>query len=200
VKAPAPPAAPPAPPAKPEEEKPSDEVKDGMRLRGGLSLNGGLMLLPNTPNPGPAGAFAVRIGIQFNHYLGLVYQNTPMVTGVYQQSGTGFNMSLGVKVGAVDYNSVLLMLTLFHHLDIGAGPSLDFLKVANGSISLMGPMAGTSSGVSPGGHGRVAFNIGGLSGNGPRRSGLAIGVDAHPMFTPAGWAGSVTAGIGVEWY
>ena len=54
--------------------------------------------------------------------------------------------------------------------------------------------------MSPGAHGRIAFNIGGLSGNGPRRSGFDIGVDAHPMFTAQGPALSLTGGIGAEWY
>ncbi len=189
----------PGEPAKPAEDK-ADEVKDGFRLRGGFSLNGGVMLLPNTASPGPSFGFAARIGVQLNHYFGIVYQNTPIVTFTAQESGQGVTMSAGFKAGFADYNSALLMLTLFHHLDIGAGPSLDFLAVANGTLSLMGTTSGSSSGVSPGAHGRVAFNIGGLSGNGPRRSGFAIGVDAHPMFTGPGQGLSLTAGLGGEWY
>jgi hypothetical protein len=98
------------------------------------------------------------------------------------------------------------MLTLFNFLDIGAGPSLDFLYVSNNtasaSLTCMGvcSMTKTSSGVSPGAHGRFAFNIGGLNGNGPRRSGFAIGADAHPLFTSAGIGLSLTAGLGGEWY
>ena len=62
------------------------------------------------------------------------------------------------------------------------------------------PTLATGTGVEAGGHGRVAFYFGGLSGEGPRRSGLAIGVDAHPMFLSTGKALSLTAGLGVEWY
>ena len=51
-----------------------------------------------------------------------------------------------------------------------------------------------------GGHARVAFNIGGLTGGGPRRTGFAIGVDAHPMFLSTGRALSLTVGLGAEWY
>jgi len=103
-----------------------------------------------------------------------------------------------------DYNSVLAMVTLGHFFDIGAGPSLDFLAVANesGTISIAG-LQGTntsSSGISAGAHARIAFNIGGLNGNGPRRSGFAIGFDAHPLFTGAGKGVSLTAGLGAEWY
>src|SRR5262249_19755541 len=129
-----PPAGPPgagtpgAPPAgeKPSGEKPEDEVKDGWRLRGGFSVNGGVMLLPNDAGSvGPSFGFAGRLGVQINHYFGIVYQNTPIVTFTLQQSGTSIlgGSSAGYKAGFADYNSLLLMLTLFHHLDIGAGPS-----------------------------------------------------------------------------
>jgi hypothetical protein len=122
------------------------------------------------------------------------------VTFTAYQAGQGVTTSAGYKAGFADYNSLLLMLTLFHHLDIGAGPSLDFLAVTSGKIDIHGTVTNSSSGVSPGAHGRVAFNIGGLSGNGPRRSGFSLGVDAHPIFTGAGQGLSLTAGIGGEWY
>lgn len=176
-------------------------MKDGWRLRGGFSVNGGVMLLPNDAGSlGPSFGFAGRFGVQINHYFGIVYQNTPIVTFTAQKSGTGLGMSAGFKAGFADYNSLLLMLTLFHHLDIGAGPSLDFLAVANESLSINGGMSSSSSGVVPGAHGRIAFHIGGLSGNGPRRSGFTINGDAHPLFTSAGTGVSLTAGLGAEWY
>lgn len=222
VAPPAPPPPPPAPPPGPptaappptpaDEAKKDEEVKDGVRLRGGFSINGGAMFLPNlASNIGPAASFGLRLGVQFNHYFGLVYQNTPIVMGTAQppaQTGTGLatSESASLKAGFADYNSLLAMLTLGNFFDIGAGPSLDFLAVANrtftGSVANMGVTSTTqsSSGVEFGAHGRVAFNIGGLNGNGPRRSGFAIGVDAHPLFTPAGLGLSLTAGLGGEWY
>jgi hypothetical protein len=107
-------------------------------------------------------------------------------------------------VVAADHNALLANLTLLHMLEIGAGPSLDYLALAKGSITIAGldSSAGGSwgAGVAAGGHGRVAFNIGGLSGHGPRRGGLAIGVDAHPMFLSTGTALSLTAGLRAEWY
>jgi len=181
-------------------------------VRGGFSINGGVMFLPNEASSlGPAFGFAGRIGVQFNHYFGLVYQNTPIITFTAQQptqTGTGAMTmgSAGLKAGFADYNSLMAMLTLFNFFDLGAGPSLDFLAVANStacaSIACGGvsTMTQSSSGVSPGAHARVAFNIGGLSGNGPRRSGFAIGADAHPLFTGAGKGLSLTAGLGGEWY
>lgn len=196
---PGPPGAPPGEKAEGDrdKEKPEEEVKDGVRARGGFSVNGGVMFLPNdAPSAGPSFGFAGRLGVQFNHYLGLVYQNTPIVTFTRQASG--------FKGGFADYNSFLVMLTLGHFLDIGAGPSVDFLAVNNTKavVALVGGgiTSETSSGVSFGAHGRVAFNIGGLSGNGPRRSGFSIGVDAHPLFTGAGKGLSLTGGFGAEWY
>ncbi len=172
-------------------------VKDGVRLRGGFSVNGGVFLLPANP-VGGAASLAGRIGVQFNHYLALYYQNTPIVGATVaheQRSGT---------VVAADYNSLLVNLTLFHMLDLGAGPSLDYVALAKGSISGSGlassPSVSTGTGVAGGGHARVAFNIGGLSGEGPRRSGFSIGVDAHPMFLATGSALSLTVGLGGEWY
>jgi hypothetical protein len=158
------------------------------------------MVLPNTTGPGPAVGAAGRIGMQFNHYIGLVYQNSPIVTFTAQKQISGLSSSAGFKAGFADYNTVLLMLTLFHHLDIGAGPSLDFLEVASGNVSISGATSGSSSGVSPGAHGRVALHIGGLNGNGPSRSAFTIGVDAHPLFTGAGQGLSLTGGLGAEWY
>jgi hypothetical protein len=182
-------------------------VKDGFRLRGGFSVNGGIMFLPNTPHLGPAFGFAGRIGAQFNHYFALVYQNTPMVTLTAQENSDGTSGG-SFAAGFVDYNSLMAMVTLLHMFDLGAGPSLDFLAVANGGASIGGggvvPLPSTSSssssGVVFGMHGRFAINIGGLSGNGPRRSGFAIGIDAHPLFTGAGKGLSLTAGLGAEWY
>jgi hypothetical protein len=211
--APAPPAAAPAPEAAPPAPAPAsatdapvvvvegpparEVVKDGVRLRAGFSLNGGFFLLPANP-AGGAASVGVRIGVQFNHYISIYYQNTPIL---------GANMAHDMRsatVAVADYNSALLNLTLFHALEIGAGPSLDYIALAKGTINVAGlgssASLSTGSGVAAGGHARVAFIIGGLSGNGPRRSGFTIGVDAHPMFLEAGRALSLTAGLGAEWY
>jgi hypothetical protein len=202
----------PPPGAPPAQEEKKDEVKDGVRVRAGFSVNGGIMLLPNAEaSPlGPAVGLGLRIGVQFNHYFGLVYQNMPLGTATLQTTSTGTGLatmkSASLKAGFADYNSLMLMLTLFNFWDIGAGPSLDFLAVADQSACAsigcggVSTMSQSASGVVPGAHARVAFNIGGLSGNGPRRSGLALGVDAHPLFTGAGKGLSLTAGIGAEWY
>jgi hypothetical protein len=191
------PEAAPAAPAPAGAAPPATGTKDGVRLRGGFSVNGGVFLLPANP-VGGAVSVSGRIGVQFNHYLGLYYQNTPILGATVahdNRSGT---------VVACDDNSLLLNLTLFHMLELGAGPSLDYVAVAKGSIDVNGfnstASASSGTGVAAGGHARVAFNIGGLSGGGPRRSGFAIGVDAHPMWLSTGTALSLTAGLGAEWY
>jgi hypothetical protein len=196
----APPEAAPRPAAQDAADKPAeDEVRDGFRLRGGFSVNGGIVRGAN--GVGPAFGFGARIGLQFNHYFAIYYQNTPLVTFTPE---TG-PMSAGFHAGFADYNSILANLTLLHMIDLGAGPSFDYALFANCSAGVAGfvPSAGCKSGTSTGigAHARVALNIGGLSGNGPRRSGFSIGVDLHPIFPSDGsLAFSATAGLGGEWY
>jgi hypothetical protein len=189
-----------AAPSPPGGEKP-EEVKDSPRLRGGFSFNGGVFVLPNNP-AGGAFSIAGRAGLQFNHYLSLYYQNTPIVGAT-----AAHDVATGMRTGTVvfaDYNSVLLDLTLLHMFDLGAGPSLDYIALAQGSLMASGSnvsaSASSGTGVAAGAHGRFAWNLGGLSGNGPRRSGFSIGVDAHPMFLGIGKAVSLTAGLGAEWF
>jgi hypothetical protein len=189
-----------AAPPPPGGEQP-EGVRDRPRLRGGFSFNGGAFLLPNNP-AGGAFSIAGRAGVQFNHWVSLYYQNTPIVGATATH-----DVSNGMRSGTVvfaDYNSLLLNLTLLHLIDIGAGPSLDYVALATGSITPAGlatmASASTGTGLAAGGHGRFALNIGGLSGNGPRRSGFSLGVDAHPMFLSTGKAMSLTAGLGAEWF
>jgi hypothetical protein len=187
----------PAPGAAPGGDRPVEEVRDRVRLRGGFSVNGGVFLLPANP-AGGAFSLAARAGMQFNHYLSLYYQNTPIVGATVTH-----DMTSGTVVFA-DYNSLLLNLTLLHMIELGAGPSLDYVALASGTLMLAGlnnsASASTGTGLAAGGHARFAFNIGGLSGRGPRRSGFSLGVDAHPMFLSTGRAFSLTTGLGAEWF
>ncbi len=175
-----------------------DEVRDGFRLRGGFSLNGGMLLLPANPTGGAA-SFAGRFGLQFNHYFSIYYQNTPLIGGTLNTQGQN-----GTLVFA-DYNSFLANLTFFHALELGFGPSIDVVDVLKGAFQSSGLIPGATGSTetqwAPGMHGRLAFNIGGLSGNGPRRSGFALGIDAHPVFLKDGTKSfSLTVGVGADWY
>lgn len=174
-----------------------------MRVRGGFSLNGGVILIPQADLLGPAIGLAGRIGVQFNHYLGLYYQNSPIITLVIDKQNSK------ARAGFADYNSFIANLTLGNFFEIGAGPSIDFLYVKTGTL-VTKDVAGndipseikaeTTTGIHFGWHGRVAFNIGGLSGKGPRRSGFAIGFDAHPVVLNGALLLTITGGIGGEWY
>jgi hypothetical protein len=205
-------AAPPPPSEEEKKDKDKDEVKDGVRMRAGFSVNGGVMFLPNpdASSLGPAISVGLRLGIQINHYFGIVYQNTPVGTATMQTTSSGSGLmtmkSASLKAGFADYNSFLFMLTLGHFFDLGVGPSVDFLAIADESACASVSCGGINTSGSSrshiwgGAHGRIAFNIGGLSGNGPRRSGFAIGADAHPLFTGADKGLSLTVGLGAEWY
>lgn len=174
------------PPAQPVELEKSN-VKDGLRLRGGFSINGGTGFGDGLS--GGVVSLGVRLGVQFNHYFGVYYQNTPMVTLLAANNG--------IAAGFADYNSTLANLTLLHAIDIGTGPSVDYVAIAGCSADVE---CGTSSTVAFGLHSRVALNLGGLSGDGPRRSGFSLGVDVHPIFLSTGPLVTLTGGIGGEWY
>jgi hypothetical protein len=174
-------------PAAPGGERPAEEVRDGPRLRGGFSLNGGVFLLPNNPTGG-AFSLAGRVGVQLNRYLSVYYQNTPIV---------GATVSREMRSGTVvfsDYNSLLLNLTLLHLVELGVGPSLDYVALARGSLMVNGldssASASSGTGIAGGAHGRFAVNIGSFS----------LGVDAHPLFLSTGKALSLTTGLGAEWF
>src|SRR5262249_8121165 len=120
----------PAPPA-PGGERPAEDARDRTRLRGGFSVNGGVFLLPNNPTGG-AFSLAGRVRVPVHHSLSLYYQNTPIV---------GATASREMRSGTVvfsDYNSLLLNLTLLHMIELGVGPSLDYVALARGSLMLNG--------------------------------------------------------------
>ncbi len=170
-----------------------------IRLRGGFSVNGGLVHTP--AGNGPAFGLAGRIGVQFNSYFGVYYQNTPLVTF----APTTGAQSAGFRAGFADYNTFLASLTVLDVLEFAAGPSIDYAKYADCSAGLTGglmPDAGCESGssVALGGHGRVAFVLGGLFGTKERRSGFSIGADIHPLLLSDVSAFSATLGLGGEWY
>jgi len=177
---------------------PKPEEKSEIRVRGGFSVNGGLVHTPD--GNGPAFGLAARLGVQFNQFLGLYYQNTPLVTFAPVRGA----QSAGFHAGFADYNTILASLTLLDVLEIAVGPSVDYAKYADCSAGVTGftPSAGCESGssVALGGHGRVAFNFGGLFSGEGRRSGFGIAADIHPLLLSDVSAFSFTLGLGGEWY
>jgi len=192
------PPAPPPPAAGDAVMPPKPEEKSEIRVRGGFSVNGGLVHTPD--GNGPAFGLAARLGVQFNQFLGLYYQNTPLVTFAPVRGA----QSAGFHAGFADYNTILASLTLLDVLEIAVGPSVDYAKYADCSAGVTGftPSAGCESGssVALGGHGRVAFNFGGLFSGEGRRSGFGIAADIHPLLLSDVSAFSFTLGLGGEWY
>jgi hypothetical protein len=169
-----------------------------MRLRGGFSVNGGLVHTPD--GSGPAFGLAGRLGVQFNQYLGLYYQNTPLVTFAPSHGA----QSVSFHAGFADYNTILASLTLLDMFEFAVGPSVDYAKYADCSAGVSGftPTSGCQSGSSLalGGHGRVSFDFGGLFSGKGRRSGFLINADIHPLLLSNLSAFSATIGAGTEWY
>ncbi len=171
-------------------------VEDGMRLRGGMSLNGGFMTAfePSNVLGGAVGiggtiGLAARLGIQFNHLLGLYYQASPQL-GFYTVGTTGL-------VSASLFNSVLASLTFGDFFEVAAGPSIDVVGLFGCSLAAM--ECAQNGGMGLGAHARLGIFVSGRSGI--RRTGFNIGVDLHPIFLFGGVIlFTATAGIGVEWY
>jgi hypothetical protein len=167
------------------------ETRDGVRVRGGFDIGGGVFIAPKLPDTiGGNIRLQGRVGVQINHYFGVFYQVQPGV-GLIKSADSY------VATGFI-YNSILADLTLAHFFEIGVGPSVDALFSAG--VDFAGGSAGTGSVVRPGIDTKVAFNIGGLSGNGPRRSGFHIDFGFHPVFLEGAVLMSLTAGLGGEWY
>ncbi|MGK3965971.1 hypothetical protein WMF38_17545 [Sorangium sp. So ce118] len=188
----------PVEPDEKKEEKPEDEERDGVRLRYGSTLGGGIIKSPT----GTGGVFAWtgRVGLQINHTFGLYYQNTPMLTLTPESTAN----SAGFEAGFIDYNSILASFTVFHVLDFAAGPSMDYVAVASCAAEYAGLESGagceSTSDWYPGVHARGGLILGGLSGDGPRRSGFALAAELHPVFMPEATTFTFTIGIGGEWY
>ncbi|WP_437999987.1 hypothetical protein WMF26_09035 [Sorangium sp. So ce185] len=182
----------------PGDKEPEDEDRDGVRLRYGSTLGGGIIKAPT----GTGGVFAWtgRLGLQINHLFGIYYQNTPMLTLTPESTDN----SAGFDAGFIDYNSLLASFTLFHVLDFGAGPSMDYVAVASCGATLAGLESGAGCASTSdwyfGAHARGALILGGLSGDGPRRSGFALAAELHPVFMPEATTFTFTLGLGGEWY
>ena len=195
----------------PDDERVPREDADELRLRGGFSLNGGVLFTPDNPHAyGGVIGLALRLGVQFTDLLSLYYQNTPFVTVIVDPESS-------VTAGALDYNTVLLGLTLGNVFDIGIGAGADIIgtyvcvsgeriTLADGStVTNPIPACSRSARVAPGAHLRLALDVGsGPPPDDPRRSAFAVGIDLHPSFVIESGATPVlvtlTAGLGGEWY
>lgn len=164
----------------------AEPQRENVRVRGGFSFNGGMGL---GLAGGASASFGGRLGVQFNRYFSTYYQATPMVFLAGNDNG--------VAAGFLMANSLLANVTLFDLLEIGAGPSVDYASIAGCASSLE---CDAANGIEFGVHSRLALNLGGRDPSTGRRSAFSIGVDVHPIFTPAGTLFLATAGLGGEWY
>jgi hypothetical protein len=170
----------------------SADAHESVRLRGGFSFNGGAGL---GGADGPVASVGLRLGVQFNRWFSVYYQNSPLLFAV----GT----SNGLALGGMDLNSVLANFTLGDFFEIGVGPSVDYYSIAGcstGDSSSVGASCAAASGAGFGAHGRAALNLGGRNAVTGRRSGFSIGLDAHPLFTGDRVVVLTTLGIGAEWF
>lgn len=161
----------------------SDEEKaDHVHVRGGFTIGGGVGFGDNTTGAMIGAGF--RLGVQFNRWFGLYYQNSPMVSLLASNDGGS------VHAGFLDYNSGVLNLSLAHIVEIGAGPSGDYVSIASCNLDTAG--CASDSRFAFGVHSRFAIN--------PFAGAFHIGVDAHPIFLPGGTLTTITAGLGGEWF
>jgi hypothetical protein len=169
-------------------------------LRGGVSFGGGPIFPWGATSLSPVGgvgALNLRFGVQFFHGLGLYLQSQNSIGALGVDDGSGNVVGYAMFQS---FNSALLSLTLFHLIELAAGPSADYVQF----FACMAPpiSCGAGEGFGLGMHARASLNLGGVQGRGPRRTAFNLGLDAHPMFFLARAGGMIATSItlGVEWY
>jgi hypothetical protein len=161
---------------------------DSVRLRGGFNLGGGYVF---GVAGGPIIDATVRLGVQLGRVFGLAVQTQP---NLFIISGTG-----GAVLGFGINNSALAEFTLFDFLQLGVGPSLDYLAAA--SCATGDTSCSAAEGVGFGVHGRAAIILGGRNPQGGARGGFSISLNVHPLFLGNGnFLFFSTLGIGADWY
>jgi hypothetical protein len=173
-----------------ERQQPLPETStdyESVRLRGGFTIGGGAVFGSFT---GPIVDLSLRLGVQFGRVFALMVQSQPNVFFIISPTGT-------VAAGFGINNSLLAELTLFDFLQLGAGPSLDYIAAAACTGENCSSAAGTGLGL----HARGAVVLGGRNREGGRRSGFSLSVNLHPVFL---FNGEVlfftTFGIGGDWF
>lgn len=158
-----------------------------LRLRFGFDGTGGAWAR------GPqlaAGGLRARLGLQIGDYFAIYYQPTGLV-------GTFYNQRIGDSAAGAFFNSLLVELTLFDMLQIGAGPSADFMWGC--SDDPQSRLSCNDHGVFFGLDGRIAVVVAPTLGE--SRMGLTISADVHPTWYASDTAGiAVLGGIGLEMF
>jgi hypothetical protein len=159
------------------------------RFRFGISGVGGAQVA-NGPDIGMGGA-QLRLGVQIGQMVGLYYMPTGLVGAITDRPG-----SSGSVAGLL-WNTLMFDLTIADFVQIGGGPSMDWIWGCSSDIQAEVDCDTTDPFF--GMHGRLAFVIGG---HGPgRRGGLTLSADVHPTFYD--WddpSVAVLGGLGFELY
>lgn len=180
---PSPPPSSPPPSASPPPSYEPAERPDPTRVRFAAGLAGGGVFGDAT---GGMGGLFLQLGVQLGSPFAIYYQAHPML-GAWVSSSSG-------AFAAMLWNAALGELTLFDHLQLGVGPSIDLIAGCAASTSAAGCGDGAFFGIDD----WLGVAIG-SSGPG-RRGGLMIGADIHPTFIPNGALVAFVLGIGGGMY
>lgn len=160
---------------------------DGPRLRFGASgVGGGFVGAVH----GAVGGLALRVGVQFNDIVAIYVQGQGLLGMFLPEPLPSISRANGFV-----FHELMLDLTFFDMLQLGAGPSLDF--VWGCSVENRGALC-AREGPFFGGDFRLAVIFGG---HGPhRRAGFVVSVDAHPTWFDSDVATMLLLGLGGELY
>lgn len=115
-----------------------------------------------------------QIGVQINPLVGVYYQAHLMLGGFAQPGG--------VLLGGFGFNELMVDFTLADVLQLGIGPSIDFIsacdQVTCGDFAYFG------------GDARIAVAFGHWLRGGRARTGFMLGVDIHPTILGSDAAGN----------
>lgn len=153
------------------------------RPRVGASLVGGAVL---GRTEGPASGFDLRIGVRPLPWLGLAYRNAPYVLAPSADDGTDF--------GFMDHNTLLASVIPTESLELGVGPSIDYVDLRSGD----GLGTTSTRGVALALHAKLGLTLGEVTSPDGRRRAVTLCVDVHPLLSRPGPSVMVTGGIGFD--
>ncbi len=156
-------------------------AEDDARFRFGLTATGGGFI---GDVDGGMGGLSLSLGVQLNEHLGVYYHGHGLVGAFASGPDEGAVLFLSM-------NALMADVTLGSMVQLGAGPSLDYLAGcgANAEEAACG-----SGGPFFGINGRVALTLGDSDPGG--RGAFILTADIHPTFLAEGTAVSILLGIG----
>jgi hypothetical protein len=159
-----------------------DEEVDSPRFRFGFTIGGGGIV---GQSAGVVAGAQIRLGVQFNEWVGLFYQGHGLGGAFIDAENAG-------AIGAA-LNTLMVELLIFDTLHLGVGPSVDAGAFGVCNESGCGGQTGAFFGID----GRVALTLGshGIGSD----SGFSISANVHPIFFDGFTLVTITGGIGGEW-